>query len=343
MTAGVFEAAGTVDVGGAAAAPGRRISELDALRGLALCGIIFVNIPPVLHMHGVVDGRVLPVRHVFDLFVQERFFPVFATLFGVGFGIFLRRAAGRTARPRVPLLLRFAALGVFGLLHHALQPGEALLPYAIGGLVVLLPFSWFRWWVNLPAGAVLVVLSVTVTSGGLSSVPGLLLLGFGLAQAGVPEALHRSTGKIAAVFTGSAVLSAGALVWQEQDPLAVGFTSSSAVAGLCLATAYATGLLLVLKTPAGPAVSGALEPFGRMALTNYVTATLLFIPLGHLLGLYESTAWGAEIGLCAAILAVQIAWSRLWLGSFRYGPLEWVWRCVTWRQIVPMRRAPEAV
>ncbi|GAA4857321.1 DUF418 domain-containing protein [Saccharopolyspora rosea] len=339
----MFGAAGTADVGGDTAPPGRRISELDALRGLALCGIIFVNISQVMNIHGVVDGQVLPVRHALDLFVHERFFPVFATLFGVGFGIFLRRAASRTAWPRVPLLLRFAALGVFGLLHHVLQPGEALLPYAIGGFVVLLPFSWFPWWVNLPAGAVLVVLSVTLASGGMASVPGLLLLGFGLAQAGVPEALHRSTGKIAAVFAGSAVLSAGALVWQEQDPLSVGFTSSSAVAGLCLSLAYTTGLLLVLKTPAGRVVSGALEPFGRMALTNYLTATLLFVPLGYLLGLPESTSWGAELGLAAAILAVQIVWSRLWLDRFRYGPLEWVWRCVTWRQLVPMRRAPEAV
>jgi uncharacterized protein len=43
-------------------------------------------------------------------------------------------------------------------------------------------------------------------------------------------------------------------------------------------------------------------------------------------------------GFAAAILLVQALWSRWWLARFRYGPLEWAWRCVTWWQRVDLRR-----
>jgi len=43
-------------------------------------------------------------------------------------------------------------------------------------------------------------------------------------------------------------------------------------------------------------------------------------------------------GLTVGILAVQMAWSRWWLARFRYGPVEWAWRCATWWRIAPLRR-----
>ncbi len=323
-------------------APGsdRRIGALDALRGLALCGIIFVNIPPVMRMSGIVDMEVLPVRHVLDVTVQQRFFPIFSLLFGVGFGIFLQRAGTRSGRPRLLLGRRLLVLAVFGALHHLLQPGEALLVYAIVGLVFLLPSSWAPRWANLLIAVMLLVAGLAVTGGGIALTPGLLVLGFATAQYHLPEKLHRSGKPILAVFAVSVALSVVALAWQEQDPLSAGFTTSSALAGLCMATAYASGFLLLLPTAVGRVLSGTLRPLGRMALTNYVTATLLFIPLGHLLGLHESTAWGTELALATGILVLQAVWSRVWLAYFSYGPMEWLWRCITWWRIVPLKSRP---
>lgn len=327
---------------GRALGSGSRIGALDALRGLALCGIIFVNIPPVMHMSGIVDMRVLPVRHVLDMTVQQRFFPIFSLLFGVGFGIFLQRAGTRVGRPRLMLGRRLLALAVFGALHHVLQPGEALLVYAIVGMVFLLPLSWSPRWANLVVAAALLVAGVTVAGGGTALTPGLLVLGFAAAQYRVPEKLHRSGKTIFAVFAVSVVLSVVTLIWQEQDPLSAGFNTSSALAGLCMATAYVSGFLLFLPTAGGRALSRFLQPIGRMALTNYVTATLLFVPLGHLLGLHESTAWSVMLALAAGILVLQAVWSHVWLAHFRYGPMEWLWRCITWWRIVPMRTRPSA-
>ncbi|MEV5541138.1 DUF418 domain-containing protein [Saccharopolyspora shandongensis] len=316
----------------------KRIVELDVLRGFALCGILLVNIPPMMHMDRTVDYQVLPVPHAFDMFVQQRFFPIFSLLFGVGFGLFLASAGQRSAHPRVVFLRRLVVLAGFGILHQFLEPGEALLPYAILGLVVLLPMSFLPWWANLPIGAALIAASTTFTSGGISLIPGMMLTGFALAQSGLPATLHRRGGQIAMVFAAAVVASAGFLVLQEQHPLNAGFTHSSAAAGLFMAIAYATGLLLLMRTPARRALSAVLEPLGRMALTNYVTATLLVLLLGPLVGLWESAAWSTLIALAVGILVVQIVWSRLWLAHFRYGPLEWVWRCATWWSIVPNRR-----
>jgi uncharacterized membrane protein YeiB len=41
-----------------------------------------------------------------------------------------------------------------------------------------------------------------------------------------------------------------------------------------------------------------------------------------------------------AMIAVQLAFSTWWLARFRYGPLEWVWRAITYWTIPPMRIAP---
>src|SRR5215212_1458134 len=100
-----------------------RIGALDTLRGFALCGILPVNIFQTLHV------RHPP--HWLTFWIEQRFFVIFSLLFGIGFAIFLERAAARTDRPRVPLLRRLLVLACFGGLHLLLQPGEVLLLYAV--------------------------------------------------------------------------------------------------------------------------------------------------------------------------------------------------------------------
>jgi uncharacterized protein len=78
---------------------------------------------------------------------------------------------------------------------------------------------------------------------------------------------------------------------------------------------------------------------GRMALTNYIVQ-LLFLELvlgRHGLGLALHTAWIPLFAI--AFTAFHVLSSRLWLRYFRYGPLEWVWRMVTYMRREPMRRS----
>jgi uncharacterized membrane protein YeiB len=313
-----------------------RIEALDALRGFALCGIIFINIPQTMSM----TTHLAAVPEGLRLFVLGKFYPIFYLLFGLGFGLFLRSAARRSAAPRVPVVRRLLALAVFGALHHLLQPGEVLLPFAITGLVVLLPLSYASGRVNLAAGAVLTAGGVLLGVGGFGVLPGLFVLGFALAQVGVAEALTHRTRELVFATVGFAALAAAmyALAFAGLGELVdrwVGLLFSMALAG-----AYASAFLVLLRTPVGPTVSRVLAPLGRMALTNYLTATVLFVTLGSALGLRGSAEWGTAGLLGAGILAVQLVWSPLWLRKFGYGPMEWLWRTVTYWRPIPLRRSP---
>ena len=89
----------------------------------------------------------------------------------------------------------------------------------------------------------------------------------------------------------------------------------------------------------GRAVAGALgvlAPLGRMTLTVYLCSTTLF-----LLGMkpFEGEIpLLAQYGIAAAYFVVMAFSARWWLGGFRLGPLEWVWRSLTYRRLIPMRR-----
>jgi uncharacterized membrane protein YeiB len=109
------------------------------------------------------------------------------------------------------------------------------------------------------------------------------------------------------------------------------------LAGIVTGLAYCCGLLLLLRTPLGPLLSGVLSPMGRMALTNYLTATALFLAAGPLLGIDSTADRPAILALTTGIIVLQAVWSVLWLRRFRYGPAEWAWRCLTWWRRAPIR------
>ncbi|MFA6985331.1 MAG: DUF418 domain-containing protein, partial [Arenimonas sp.] len=78
---------------------------------------------------------------------------------------------------------------------------------------------------------------------------------------------------------------------------------------------------------------------GRMALTNYlmqsVIGTLFFY--GYGLGNWGmGRAW--QVLFVAVVISLQLAWSHWWLARFRYGPMEWLWRAITYWRAPPMRR-----
>ena len=321
--------------------PQRRVTALDALRGFALCGILLVNIPwaigGIQMAWGPPSGGRYPAVDALHLFVQGRFFPIFSFLFGVGFALFLSTAAGRSSHPRLVLLRRLVALGVLGVAHQLLQPGEALAPYAIIGVLVLIPASWISRHVSLALAGLALVGGLWL-NGGIALIPGLFLLGSAAVRYGVIETLHRRRRQIVVLFIAGAATATAATIWQAASTASLDAERIAAVAGLLGAVAYSTGLLLILRTRPGAALERILAPLGRMALTNYVTATIIALAAGPLIGLTESAHYGRMLALAAAILTIQVVVSRSWLIRFRYGPLEWVWRCLTWWTRTPNRR-----
>lgn len=78
---------------------------------------------------------------------------------------------------------------------------------------------------------------------------------------------------------------------------------------------------------------------GQMALSNYIGQTLIcsFIFYGFGLGLYGQFERYQLYLLVAAIAAAEMVFSVIWLSQFRFGPLEWVWRSLTYWKRQPMR------
>ena len=79
---------------------------------------------------------------------------------------------------------------------------------------------------------------------------------------------------------------------------------------------------------------------GRAAFTNYLGTSLLmlFVFHGWALGLFGKLGRAELYGVALATCVVMLAWSKPWLARFRYGPLEWLWRCLTYRRLLPIRR-----
>jgi uncharacterized protein len=117
---------------------------------------------------------------------------------------------------------------------------------------------------------------------------------------------------------------------------------------------FATELAYVLGTPTlalGYAASFALlwrrgaarlqwaSPAGRMALTNYLMQTILQSLFFYGWGLSMIGKFGLifVFPFSAALFALQIAYSRWWLARFRFGPVEWLWRSLTYGRAQAMQ------
>jgi len=301
-----------------------RIRELDALRGFAVGGIMLVN----TWQHTPHDPAT-GIDWVIDNLFQSRFYPIFSLLFGISFVLFLERAN------RVVLLRRLFWLLLIGLIQHTWYTGEVLIDYAFFGALVLVPASFLPGAVPvLVLGGALLAWSLTQGGGylpiegapsivptGPLLIPAAFLIGMGLMR------LRPSRRLLAPAFAVSA--PAGALLfaaWTVSGDWT--FYLASAVVS---AAAYSTGLLLVLR----PWLSAVLEPLGRMALTNYVSGTVVIVLAGPLTDA-DPTRW-TVLAVAGATVAAQVLFSRWWLSRYRYGPLEWIWRCLTWFRYVPNR------
>jgi len=344
MTRGDGQAAGE----GAGVAPLERIFTLDALRGFALMGIALVNVQGLI---GVRVPAVGPadrlVENLVTFFVEGRFYPIFAFLFGVGFFVFMRNAERKGYAPRALFARRLGALLLFGVAHQFLQPGEALLPYAVFGFL-LLPLHKARTSVLLALSAPSLALGVWLIP--QLAIPGLFMVGAACGRAGLFERPdeHRSGLRLAALAF--LILSAAGLgfQWYAYQQAARGpsvladYTlSATYAAGLAMAGLYVVVLTLLLRRSPVRKLFRSLAAYGRMALTNYIGATLFFLAGAHVLGrMGVGTPTQVQgVLLCLALYALQVPLSVWWLSRFRMGPLEWAWRALTYGVVPPFAKA----
>lgn len=114
----------------------------------------------------------------------------------------------------------------------------------------------------------------------------------------------------------------------------------SQIGGVSLMLVYLSSFSLLFAKGKALRVSKFLAPVGRMALTNYISHSLitaiLFMPWGF--GLFGKVAIWQGVLLTLAIYAVQIPFSRWWLAKYQFGPLEWLWRSLTYLKLQPFRK-----
>ncbi|MEJ6550749.1 DUF418 domain-containing protein [Corynebacterium sp. USCH3] len=333
-----------------------RYGYLDVLRGVALCGILFVNLRDLLYRWTENADLHHPVLRFYDVVIQGRFVPIFAFLFGVSAWLLYsstqRRMPVRSARWL--MVRRFATLLPIGLLNlFLLYSGDILTMYAVIALVLIVPALFLPRGPVLALGVVGTLVAYWMWGNSPLIAATLMVAGFGAAQFRLPQWLEstrrRDAVTAAAVFVAAAAASAVLSVLQYTmtdadtlpDPDVL--DRLGGFAGLFTAVAVVTGLSLVWRAcgTRGPLVSAPFSVLGRTALTNYLAASATVQVLLHVFPETQLTNLWWLPAATVGILVVQILASAAWLRFFRYGPVEWVWRCATRWELVGLRNAQD--
>lgn len=361
----------------------QRYHAIDALRGLALFGVLMVNlltafrVPLLQHIFGSVAdapamdriaGRLVAVT------LEFKAFTIFSFLFGAGVAMQLARIR---VFARMFLVRGFAWLFLFGIVHLVLiWNGDILALYAVCGML-LLPFLGLSWPALFALGAVAILAPEFVSLG--PQLPSGDAAVFWIAQA---RQIYRNSGFIdilrfrwrelwavimplliavqprttGLMLWGMAVWRSGVLRHPQahRPKLAVacaagfalwGFAlkSSTNISSIGLALAYVSVFLLWSTTR--PSFLPGIAAAGRMALTNYITQSIIFGLLfyGYGFGLFGQM--GVAVAACIGVVvyAAQVQLSRVWLMRFQLGPLEWLWRSLAYGRRQPILGPPAVV
>jgi len=110
---------------------------------------------------------------------------------------------------------------------------------------------------------------------------------------------------------------------------------SGTLGSLALSLSYAGGLVLLFERASWRRRLRPLAAVGRMALTNYLLQTIICTTIfyGFGLGLFGRLGPAASLALTVLVFAAQVSISVWWMRSFRFGPMEWLWRTLTYGQV----------
>jgi uncharacterized protein len=389
-----------------------RVEFLDALRGVALFGIITANmISYSRYLYLSDSAKAAMDTHSIDkvldflelLLIEGKFYTIFSVLFGVGFSILLSRASAKSLVFHRFFLRRIFILFLLGAAHAVLLwHNDILEAYALCG-ALLLPLASARNRTILALAALVLVAPVAITLAG--GIPSALLTDaqhalfdrFGLSRdTRIDTWAHGNLGDIVRLnacewFSQVSFLLTSGMLFKIYGCFLLGFSVGrneaykklelyrpiirlvavgGIVVGLPLNLVYAvtfdsgswaeilSGTFGVLPLSSGYACVCCLmwldatgrkrlrhfAPVGRMALTNYVgqSAICAFLFYGPGLGLAGTMGPTLYLPIGFAVYAVQIVASRLWLDHFRFGPLEWLWRMLTYGEWIRPAKRVEA-
>ncbi len=108
-----------------------------------------------------------------------------------------------------------------------------------------------------------------------------------------------------------------------------------------LAIAFCLALTLWHNSNPDKKLLSWLKPVGLMALTNYIAQSFICISIYYGIGLGVASRVGPTffVPIAVLIFSVQVVYSNIWLRYFHYGPLEWIWRQLTYGKILQLRKS----
>lgn len=388
-----------------------RLEHLDLLRGVAILGILLVNIQSfALPLAEFVQPGVLLeftgidhwVQALVKIFTEWKFLALLSLMFGAGIWLFSERLEERGAPAGKLHYRRCRWLLLFGLLHaYLFWDGDILFTYAIcamlvwplrhkslrtqlvlaiAGLLICSLLYWLAlhslyssvdskslaevmpelspevarqhieqmrgsWWQQMPLRAEWAFTSQLEVLFFGWRILALMLLGMVLMRTGWfnPVAPIRTIWPLALFLLGLALAAFGYFQTQSTDSLATRLSVDFHYpywSSILLALAYARGFVLWRRSDRGWGLQQRLAAVGRTALSCYLLQTLIATSLfyGHGLGLHAQLDRTQLLLIVLAIWVLLLWLAPLWLRHFNYGPVEWLWRGLTYGHWPEFRR-----
>lgn len=382
-----------------------RIASLDILRGVAVLGILIMNIQnfsmiSAAYLNPAAYGDLTGINKTVwvwsHVLADQKFISIFSILFGAGIILFSNSIEEKGYRPSRFFYKRLFWLFTIGLIHgYVLWHGDILVSYAICGAIAFL-FRRLAPWVLISLGIIIFMVpsfnywlfgstlpmwpaealdnlyktwapepaavesEIAALRGGIAKqlvwrIPEtftmqtfvfLILLGWRiLAMMLVGMALYK-LGFL------SAVLKFKSYIIVAIPSLAIGYTliihgvNVNFAAGWSMTYSMFFGSLwnyngsLLVAIGYIAIVMLAVKAFrlryladtGRMAFTNYLLTTIIcgFIFYGHGLGKIGTVARSEQVLYILGIWCFLLLFSHIWMRYYNYGPVEWVWRFLTY-------------
>ncbi len=344
-----------------------RNTSLDLIRGVAVMGILVMNavsfgLTEAAYNNISADGMTTwldwMIGVVGEVFVDQKFMGLFSALFGAGIVLFADRAKAKGQRAVLLSLWRNLLLLLIGLLHSLIWAGDILVVYALAAPILIL-LRRLKPRTLYVMGALVMMLSPVLAAwahlndeaadlfslvDSFARAIGMMLIGVALYRTGI------ITGDRSPVFyrrlstwglgVGLPLAVAGVVYFAAND-----FDPSVELVSLIPNTLGTIpivlgyiGLIVLWNLRSETWVVVRLRAAGRMALTNYLSQSVIGVAL--------LTVLLAEVDLTRSMIAIfvvgvwalQLWWSAAWLDRYRFGPAEWLWRSATYLRWQPLRR-----
>jgi uncharacterized protein len=394
--------------------PTNRVTSLDVLRGVAILGILLMNIQSFAQPHynsplayGDFRNANLAAWLFCRVFANLKFLSIFSMLFGAGVCLFTGKIEASGKSSAQLHYRRMAVLLTFGLMHgYLLWSGDILVHYGICGLL-LYPFRKLAAKSLLLIGGMLIAVPVvggivylktmspdeqqefqselnptpTAITQTLASYRGswlkqqpdrvsqthefettvfaweyfwrefgLMLVGVALFKLGVFTArlckgvylkMIAAAILVGIPFTLFAFYGNYKSAWHSQQVYIRG-EALDYFSSLFIAFGYVGTIMLVCKSTKTILLQRPLQCVGRAAFSNYILQTVICSLLfyGEGFALYGRVSRVGQLGIVLLIWVVQIVLSNLWFRFYQMGPLESLWRLLTYWKIQSLRIPP---